>query len=132
MTARITRLNPTSLPDTSAIGYAQISIAQPGRTAFVSGQVAGAEAVAEGFEAQVADVMRKADAALEALDATTEDIVLARAFVVDLDEVRLGICVAQLNAFCKGATPSLTGVGVAALAGPGLLVEMELQVLLRD
>ncbi|WJS85881.1 RidA family protein [Paracoccus sp. TOH] len=132
MTARITRLNPRTLPDTTAIGYAQISIAQPGRMAFVSGQVADAEAVEEGFEAQVADVMRKAGAALEALDATPEDIVLARAYVVDLDEVRLGICVAQLNAFCKGATPSLTGVGVAALAGPGLLVEMELQVLLRD
>ncbi|WP_323771693.1 RidA family protein [Antarctobacter sp.] len=132
MTDRITRLNPTSLPNTSAIGYAQISIAQPGRMAFVSGQVAGAEAVAEGFEAQVADVMRRAGAALVALDATPEDIVLARIYVVDLDEVRLGICVAQFNAFCNAATPSLTGVGVAALAGSGLLVELELQVLLRD
>lgn len=132
MTARITRLNPTTLPDTSVIGYAQISIAEPGRMAFVSGQVAGAEAVAEGFEAQVADVMRKADTALKALDATPEDIVLARAYVVDLDEARLGIAIAQFNAFSNGATPSLTGVGVTSLAGPGLLVEMELQVLLRD
>lgn len=132
MTAKITRLTPNSLPDTSAVGYAQISIAHPGRMAFVSGQVAGAEAVAKGFEAQVADVMLKAHAALFALEATPEDIVLARVYVVGLDEVRLGICVAQFNAFCNGATPSLTGVGAAALAGPGLLVEMELQVLLRD
>ena len=100
--------------------------------AFVSGQVASAEAVATGFEAQVTDVMHKADAALDALQATPEDIVMARIYVVDLDDVRLGSCVAQFNAVCNGATPSLTGVGVAALAGPGLLVEMKFQVLLRD
>lgn len=132
MTAKITRLNPPSLPDTTAIGYAQISIAEPGRMAFLSGQVASAEAVERGFEAQAADVMSKARAALVELGASPEDIVMARLYVVDLDEARLGTTVKQFGAFCEGATPSLTGVGVAALAGPGLLIEMELQVLLRS
>ncbi|OAN79260.1 hypothetical protein A8B82_07650 [Sulfitobacter sp. EhC04] len=131
MTDMITRMNPPSLPDTTAIGYAQISVAEPGRMAFVSGQVASAEAVEIGFDAQVADVMAKAAAALEALDATPADIVMARVYVVDLDQARLGATVERFNAFCNGATPSLTGVGVAALAGPGLLIEMELQVRLR-
>ena len=130
MANTLTRMTPPSLPDTGAIGYTQISIAQPGRMAFVSGQVASTEAVEKGFEAQAADVMKKAAAALEALEATPEDIVISRIYVVDLDEARLGTTVEQFKAFCNGATPSLTGVGVAALAGPGLLIEMELQVLL--
>ncbi|WP_202814371.1 RidA family protein [Falsirhodobacter sp. alg1] len=129
MPPTITRLNPPALPDSSSIGYAQISIAGSGRIAFVSGQVAGAEAVEKGFDAQVADVMTRAAAALEALQANPEDILIARIYVVDLDEARLGQTITAFKTFCNGATPSLTGVGVAALAGPGLLIEMEMQVL---
>lgn len=132
MTDTITRLNPPSLPGASALVYAQISIAEPGRMAFVSGQVAGAEAVENGFDARAADVMAKAGAALAALEATPADIVMARLYVVGPDAARLGTAVERFNAFCEGATPSLTGIGVAALAGPGLLIEMELQARLRS
>lgn len=34
---QITRVNPPALPDTGAAGYSQISIADAGRLAFVSG-----------------------------------------------------------------------------------------------
>ena len=131
MSDTIVRLNPTGLPDPGEIGYAQVSIAEPGRRAFISGQVASAEAVARGFEAQAADVMRKCAIAMDALKATPEDIVMARIYVVNLDDDRLRATVEQFKAFGNGATPSLTGVGVAALAGPGLLIEMELELLLR-
>ena len=39
MTDTITRLNPAALPDVSAICYSQIVTVEPGRLAFVSGQV---------------------------------------------------------------------------------------------
>ncbi len=40
MTQKIVRLNPPSLPDASQMGYSQISIVEPGRMAYISGQVA--------------------------------------------------------------------------------------------
>ncbi len=132
MTQRIERLMPEGLPDTSAIGYAQVSIAPPGRMAFVSGQVATSVPVSPDFDDQMAEVMRKADTVLKALGATPADIVMARAYVVGLDDARLETAVRHFQAFCDGATPSLTGVGVAALAGPELLIEMEMQVLMPD
>ncbi|WP_162150046.1 RidA family protein [Roseivivax halodurans] len=104
MANRITRLDPADLPDTSAVGYAQISIAQPGRMAFVSGQVASAEAVAQGFETQAADVTQTAMSALAALDATTDDLVMAPIYVIDFDGARLVTTVAKFKAFCDGAT----------------------------
>lgn len=130
MTGRVTRVNPADLPDTSAIGYAQISVAGPGRMAFVSGQVASSDPVAGDFDRQAAEVMEKGRRALAALGAGPDDIVMARLYVVDLDNARLARTVHHFADFCAGATPSLTGVGVSALAGAGLLIEMELQVLL--
>ena len=40
--ASVTRLHPSYLFDMSVRGFAQISVAEPGRLAFLSGQVAGA------------------------------------------------------------------------------------------
>lgn len=36
----LTRLNTTTLPDLGAAGYSQITTIEPGRLAFISGQVA--------------------------------------------------------------------------------------------
>ena len=40
MSNAIVRMNPATLPDAGKVGYSQISIANPGRLAFISGQVA--------------------------------------------------------------------------------------------
>lgn len=40
MTQNIVRMNPPALPDAAAMGYSQISIVEPGRMAYISGQVA--------------------------------------------------------------------------------------------
>ncbi|MDP2118987.1 MAG: RidA family protein [Hoeflea sp.] len=135
MTQMITRLNPPSLPDAGALGYSQISIVEPGRMAFISGQVAarlGGEPVPADLVEQAGIVMANAKAALDALGATPRDIAILRIYVVDLTPERLHLVMPPLLAMLDGAQPSITGLGVAALAGPDLQVEMELTVRLPD
>jgi len=131
MSQTITRMNPPTLPDASAIGYSQISIVETGRLAYVSGQVAwrpdGEPAPADlGGQARI--VAANALAALDALGATPQDIALARCFVTDLTPERLEQGFAPILEMFAGAQPSVTGVGVAALAAPDLQIEMELTV----
>lgn len=135
MTAPIARLNPPTLPDAGAMGYSQISVVEPGRMAFVSGQVAwrpGGEAPPADLVEQTRIVARNARAALDALGATPQDIVIARCFVTDLTPERLQAMFPPLLELFDGAQPCITGVGVAALAAPDLQVELELTVRLRS
>lgn len=135
MTQAITRLNPPDLPDAAAIGYSQISVVEPGRMAFVSGQVAwrpDGAAVPDDLAAQMEIVAVNARAALDALGASPRDVVIARCYVVDLTPARLEALMPAFLAFFGGEKPSVTGVGVAALASPELQVEMELVVRLPD
>ena len=69
-----------------------------------------------------------AKAALIAVDATPQDIVMARIYMVDLTPERLNEMIPHILAAFDGAKPSLTGVGVTALAAPDLQLEMELIV----
>ncbi len=135
MTQFITRLNPPSLPDAGAIGYSQISIVEPGRLAYISGQVAwraGGETVPENLAEQTKLASNNAKAALDAIGATPQDIVMARVYVVDLTPERMEEAVPHLMAMFDGTQPSLTGIGVAALAAPELQVEIELVVRIPD
>jgi enamine deaminase RidA (YjgF/YER057c/UK114 family) len=135
MSRAVTRLNPATMPNSLAIGYSQISIVEPGRMAYVSRQVAalgtGAPAPKD-LAAQMRIVAANAKAALDALGAGPEDIVIARCFMTDLTPDRLAAALPPLLELFGGAAPCLTGVGVAALAGPDLQVEVELTVRLPD
>lgn len=135
MTHAITRLNPSTLADTGHVGYSQISIVKPGRMAYISGQVAwrpNGEAVPDSLSEQMILVSANAKAALAAIGATPHDIVIARIYVVNLTPERLEEVMPPFLATFAGAQPCVTGVGVQALAGPDLQVEMELVVRLPD
>lgn len=127
----IVRMNPPTLPDAGRFGYSQISIAPPGPLAFVSGQVAwrpdGAPAPASLAE-QTAIVVKNLQLALDALKASTENIVQMRVYVTDLRPERQEIALTEILRFLNGVQPSLTGIGVAALAEPGLQIEVEMVV----
>lgn len=131
MSSAITRLNPSSLPDAGAAGYSQISIAAPGPLAFVSGQVAwradGGD-IPETLADQTEIVLHNLRGALAALSAGPESIVQMRIYVTDLTPERQDVVMGPLAAFLGEVRPSLTGIGVAALAGRGLQVEIEMVV----
>lgn len=131
MPASIDRMNPPALPDAGKIGYSQISIAQPGPLAFVSGQVAlrpDGAAAPQSLASQTAIVIENLREALDALKASTDDIVQMRIYMTDLRPETQGIAMAEIISFLDGAQPSLTGIGVAALAGPDLQIEVEMVV----
>lgn len=135
MPQNIIRMNPPSLPNASEMGYSQISIVEPGRMAYISGQVAwrvsGEPAPADLVE-QTEIAAANAKAALDALGATSADIVIARCFMTDLTPERLEQAFPPLLKLFEGAEPCITGVGVAALAAPDLQIEIELTVRLPD
>ena len=131
----ITRLNPETLPDAGAVGYSQISVTEPGRLAFISGQVAWTRegSATPGTLAEQAQlVTANARAALDAIGAGGRDIVMARAYLVDLTPDRQAQVMPALLDLFDGAQPSLTGVAVASLAAPDLQLELELTVRLPD
>ena len=131
MAQALTRMNPPALPDAGAMGYSQITIAEPGRLAFISGQVAwtpDGDPVPESLAAQAELVVRNARAALGAAGASPHDLVMIRAYVVDLTPERLEVLWPHVHALFDGAQPSVTGIGVAALAAPGLQLEIEMIV----
>ena len=128
-TSPLIRLNPADLPDASAFGHSQITIVEPSRLAFISGQVAwqpDGATVPHDIAEQAALVLRNARTALDAAGATPADLVMVRVYVVDLTSERLQAFMPLLLTFLDGAKPSLTGIGVAALAGPDLQLEIEM------
>lgn len=135
MKQKIVRLNPPSLPDASQMGYSQISIVEPGRMAYISGQVAwrpNGEPVPDNLVEQMKIVSQNALAAITAVGAKPEDVVIARVYLVDLTPERLEELMPEFIATFQGAQPCVTGIGVQALAAPDLQVEMELVVRLPD
>lgn len=131
MTPSITRMNPITLPNSGEMGYSQISIVEPGRMAYISGQVAwqpNGGPVPEDLVEQMALVSKNARSALEAIGAKPEDVVIARIYMVELTPERLERVMPPFLSTFDGAQPCVTGVGVAALAAPDLQVEMELVV----
>ena len=51
-----------------------------------------------------------------------------RLYMVDVQPEAQAVAMGKLMAFLDGAQPSLTGIGVAALAMPELLIEIEMVV----
>ncbi|MBE9140863.1 RidA family protein [Nodosilinea sp. LEGE 07088] len=135
MSKNIIRINPKLLPNSSEMGYSQISVVEPGRMAYISGQVAwqpSDEPVPESLVEQMRLVSQNAHSALEAAGAKPEDVVIARVYVVDLTPEKLEELMPSFLSTFEGAQPCVTGVGVQALAAPDLKVEMELVVRLPD
>ena len=135
MVQAVSRLNPPSMPNSLELGYSQISIVEPGRMAYVSGQVAvspDGDPVPDDLVAQTRLAARNARAALDALGASPGDIAILRCFMTDLNSETLAQVFPPILELFDGAQPSITGVGVAALAGPDLKIELELTVRLPD
>ncbi|MBJ7537078.1 RidA family protein [Marinomonas transparens] len=131
----IERLNPSTMPNSEAIGYSQISIVDPGRMAYVSGQVAtrpNSDEIPSDLHSQMEIVSENIKEALTAVGASPKDIVQARVYAVDLNPDKMEILMPVLLSIFEGEKPCITGVGVQALASPEFLVEMEMVVSLPN
>ncbi|WP_436699499.1 RidA family protein [Nocardioides sp. BYT-33-1] len=121
----IERIEPTGLfglPDLAA----QASVVTGGRLAFLSGQLAwddeGGIVGAGDHAAQVAVIADRIDRTLAALGVDRSAVVKETIYVVDYRPDLVPVLLGGLH----GATPpSSTLVGVAALADPAAVVEVE-------
>jgi enamine deaminase RidA (YjgF/YER057c/UK114 family) len=129
--ASVTRRNPPTMWDMASLGYSQISVAEPGRLAFLSGQIAaapGGEEVPEDIAGQAKIATASLGAALEELGASARDIIMLRVYVVDATTETFGQALTPLRALFGKAMPSITTIGVQALYRPEIKVEIEMVV----
>ena len=127
----ITLVNPDGLPEPDL--YRQVSIATGSRLVFVAGQVArdaDGGRVGEGdLAAQTERCYLNIATALREVGGSFADVAKLTVYVVDLTPDKLPLLadgVARASARLGDVpVPPLTGIGVAALAEPDLLVEVE-------
>jgi enamine deaminase RidA (YjgF/YER057c/UK114 family) len=111
-------------------GFSQVVAASGRRTIYTAGQVSiderGALVGAADLAAQTAQAMRNVGQALSAVGASYADIVKITTYVVNYKpEHRSIIGKARAPFFANGTPPASTLVGVAALALPEWIVEIE-------
>lgn len=128
----VTLLNPRTLPEVPL--YRQVAVASGSKMVFLAGQVAldsAGELVGEGdLAAQVEQVYLNLAAALESAGATFADVAKLTCYLVDYKPEEFPLFMEGRDRAIRklGITeplPPFTGIGVAALAAPGLLVEIE-------
>ncbi|EKU80824.1 enamine deaminase RidA (YjgF/YER057c/UK114 family) [Massilia sp. UYP32] len=123
-------INPDTMYASVPFGFSHAVEQQPGRTLHLAGQVAwdgqyqlvgGADVVAQARQA-----LANLKQVLAAAGAAPADVVRLRTYIVNHDPEQLGPICAEIAAFYDGAEPAAnTVVGVAALALPDFLIEIE-------
>ena len=123
-------VNPPSVFRSLEHGFSQAVAASGRRTLYVSGQTAwdsnkhlvgGAD-----LEGQARQAFTNLRAVVEAAGGTLADVVSLRIYVVDYRPEKAGPVGHAFREFFSGAVkPASTWVGVAALADPDFLIEVE-------
>ena len=132
--ASVSRRNPLTMWDMASAGFSQISVAEPGRLAFLSGQVAatpGSEDAPKDIAGQAKLATASLAAALKDLEASAQDIVMLRVYVVSATTEAFQQVLTALRELLGDAMPSITTIGVDALYTPEIKVEIEMAVRLR-
>lgn len=124
-----TIVNPDALHDPLPFGYSH-SAAVPAGTelVFVAGQYGSApdgSIVSPDFAEQVRQAFRNLAVALDAHALDLRHIVQLRTYVVDLDFAKLGVIGQAVGEGCGDTPPTQTVIGVACLAMPDILFEVE-------
>ena len=124
-----TIVNPEGLHDPVPFGYSHTATIPAGaELVLVSGQYgSGADGmvVSTDFAEQVHQAFRNLGVALAAHDLDLTDVVQLRTYVVSPDFEKLGIIGQAVGAGSGGTPPTQTVIGVAALAMPDILFEVE-------
>lgn len=116
-------------------GFSHVTIAGPGRMAFVAGQAALAPDFSiiggDDLAAQTRAAMENLKIALDAIGASWEHVV--RRTIYTLHPTQFGV-ITEVIEDVQGSTehPAQTIVGATGLAVEGLLIEIEVTVLLPD
>ncbi|GHI88709.1 RidA family protein [Streptomyces xanthophaeus] len=119
--------NPAGLHDPAGYGYSHI-VSAPGEQVFVAGQYGSDESghvVSEDFAEQVAQAFANLRTALAAVGLGPADVVRIGTYVVAHDQEKLEVLLNELHATWGAELPAQTLIGVAALALPDMLFEID-------
>ncbi len=124
-----TIVNPDGLHNPVPFGYSHTACIPAGtELVLVSGQYgsgADGSVVSPDFTEQVKQAFRNLGVALAAHGLTFSHVVQLRTYVVDLDLDRLGAIGQAVGSHCGDAPPTQSVIGVAGLAMPDILFEVE-------
>lgn len=124
-----TTLNPPALHDPSAFGYAHTAVIPAGSAwVLISGQYGSTSdggVVSSDFAAQVERAFDNLAVALAAHELELRHVAQLRTYVVAPDFDRLGVIGQCVGTRWKGQPPTQTLIGVASLAMPDMLFEVE-------
>jgi len=124
-----TIVNPAELHDPTPFGYSHTASIPPGaELVLVSGQYGSnldGSVVSTDFGEQVQRAFQNLGTALAAHGLTLADVVQLRTYMVSPDFEKLGTIGGVVAAACGEALPTQTVIGVAALAMPDILFEVE-------
>jgi 2-iminobutanoate/2-iminopropanoate deaminase len=123
-------INPATLFSSLDSGFSQGVVAAGARTLYISGQVAwdAQKSLIGGWdlEAQATRAFENLRAVVGAAGGTLADVVSVRLYIVDYrPEKAAAVGVVFRRYFSGTPKPAATWVGVAALADPGFLIEVE-------
>lgn len=129
-------VNPPALFNSDALGFSQVVVASGTRTVYVSGQTAwdANKQLVGGADlgAQARQAFRNLATALESSGGTLADVVSVRIYIVNYTpEKATAVGGAWREAFAGPGKPAATWIGVAALADPGFLIEVEAVAILE-
>ncbi|MFI6039005.1 RidA family protein [Streptomyces sp. NPDC051315] len=119
--------NPPTLHDPTPFGYSH-AVSAPGETVFIAGQYASdatGAPVPGDFAAQVDLAFDRLEAALAGVGLGLDHVVRLGSFVVDHDPGKLEVLGKALHARFGERLPAQTLSGVASLALPGMLFEVD-------
>jgi 2-iminobutanoate/2-iminopropanoate deaminase len=121
-------INPEGLYDGAAFGMSQATIETELGLVFVSGQVDWNhqyEITENSIEGQARKALDNLKIALKAAGSSVEQLLQVRVYIRGEVGDHLETLAPILSSFLGESRPSLTGIGVASLASPSLLIEIE-------
>ena len=126
----IKRINPKTLFPSLPFGFSQVVTSRGGKIVHVSGQTAWDTEMkivgAGDLAAQTRKALENVRLALEAAGATPADVVHTRLYIVNYNAKMVETLSEILRGFFPAeAPPASTWLGVAALAVPEFLIEIE-------
>lgn len=121
-------INPKELYDSAAFGMSQATVETELGLVFVSGQIDWNhqhETTENSVEGQMRKALDNLKIALKAAGSSVEQLLQVRIYIRGELGEHMETLAPILSGFLGESRPSLTGIGVASLASPSTLVEVE-------
>jgi enamine deaminase RidA (YjgF/YER057c/UK114 family) len=127
-------VNPASLFPSVQYGFSQVVVASGAKTVFISGQTAwdiDKHIVGRNLGEQAKQALRNVKTAVEAAGGNLADIVSLRIYIVHHGQQNLEAVGTALRDTFATNPPTSTWIGVASLAVPEFLIEIEATAVLE-